>query len=207
MSFLSLLGHYWESMAAFGLFGLLHSAGAQEPCKNALARWFSRFFVDHFWRITYCALSYAALYYGIAALHWARNPDNDVWLFVYPDWLWQVILVLHLSSIGLLYVAFLQSDYLEFLGLRQAARGPGVLVGGTGGRGEGDVFGPHRPDGPGVCGWSRSTWEGGVARWPPWGWRMRRRLNPWGIGRLAASTYTSCMSEDGSVTVPANPMW
>ena len=155
MSFLSLLSDYWESMAAFGLFGLLHSVGAQEPCKNALARWISRFFVDHFWRITYCALSYAALYYGIAALHWARNPDNDVWLFVYPDWLWQIILVLHLLSIGLLYVAFLQSDYLEFLGLRQAARGTGVLFGGTGGKTEEKLFGTHRLEVTGVYGWVR----------------------------------------------------
>jgi len=31
--------------------------------------------------------------------------------------------VLHLASIALLYTAFLQSDYLEFLGLKQAYRG------------------------------------------------------------------------------------
>ena len=155
MSFLSFLGDYWGSMAAFGLFGLLHSVGAREPCKNALARWIGRFFVDHFWRFTYCALSYAALYHGIAALHWARNPDNDVWLFVYPDWLWQVILVLHLLSVGLAYAAFLQSDYAEFLGLRQAARGMGVLLGGTGGRTEVKLFGTQRLEVTGVYGWVR----------------------------------------------------
>ncbi len=56
-------------MVAFGVFGLLHSIGAQEPFKNALARWTSPFLVEHFWRLVYCAFSFAALYHGIAALH------------------------------------------------------------------------------------------------------------------------------------------
>ena len=84
----SLLGDYWASVAAFAVFGVLHSVGAHEPCKDALARWTGPFFVEHFWRVLYCGLSYAALYWGVAALHWARNLDNDVWLVVYPEWLW-----------------------------------------------------------------------------------------------------------------------
>jgi protein-S-isoprenylcysteine O-methyltransferase Ste14 len=36
---------------AFALFALLHSVGAREPFKNALARWTGRFFVEHFWRL------------------------------------------------------------------------------------------------------------------------------------------------------------
>ncbi len=129
MTLVALLGDYWASLLAFGLFGLLHSIGAREPFKNALARWTSPFFVEHFWRLLYCALSYAALYYGVASLHWARHVENDVWLVVYPDWLWQAMTSLHLGSIALMYVAFLQSDYLEFLGLRQAARGTLGLLG------------------------------------------------------------------------------
>ena len=125
----SVFGGYGASAAAFAVFGLLHSIGAQEPFKNALARWTSPFFVDYFWRLVYCGLSYWALYYGVAALHWARNTDNDVWLVAYPDWLWQVIVVLHLGSIALIYVAFLQSDYLEFLGFKQAYRGLRVILG------------------------------------------------------------------------------
>ena len=129
MTVLSIVGGYGPSVAAFAVFGLLHSVGAQEPFKNALARWTGSFFVDYFWRLVYCGLSYWALYYGVAALHWARNTDNDVWLVAYADWLWQVIVVLHLGSIALIYVAFLQSDYLEFLGFKQAYRGLRVILG------------------------------------------------------------------------------
>jgi methanethiol S-methyltransferase len=116
----SFLGNYAPSLIAFALFALLHSIAAREPFKHALARLTGPFFVEHFWRLVYCALSFAALYYGVAALHWARHPENDVWLIAYPDWLWNAITVLHLGAVALLYVAFLQSDYLEFLGLKQA---------------------------------------------------------------------------------------
>ncbi len=46
MTVASLFAAYWPSLAAFGTFGLLHSVGAQEPFKNALARWTGPFFVD-----------------------------------------------------------------------------------------------------------------------------------------------------------------
>ena len=138
------LADYGASLAAFALFALLHSVGAQEPFKDALARIAGRFFVDHFWRILYCALSFWALYYAVASLHWARNLANDVWLVVYPDWLWQVITVGHLGSIALIYVAFVQSDYLEFLGLKQAGRGIMALVGRPTGATELALFGTHR---------------------------------------------------------------
>lgn len=42
---------------AFGVFGLLHSIGAREPFKNALAGWTSAFFVEHFWRLLYSSSS------------------------------------------------------------------------------------------------------------------------------------------------------
>lgn len=155
MTLVSLIGDYGPSMLAFGLFGLLHSIGAQEPFKDALARRTSRFLVDHFWRLAYCALSYAALYYGVSRLHWARNLDYDVWLIDYPDWLWQVITVLHLGSIGLVYVAFLQSDYLEFLGLRQAWRGLLAVFGKPTRRPELRLFGTHRLVVDGLYAWVR----------------------------------------------------
>lgn len=155
MTLISALGDYWASLAAFGVFGLLHSIGAREPFKNALARWTSPFFVDHFWRLLYCGLSYAALYYGVAALHWARHADNDVWLIVYPDWLWQVTIVLHLGSIALVYAAFLQSDYLEFLGFKQAARGIVALLGRPSDRRTLDLFGTDRLVVNGVYAWVR----------------------------------------------------
>lgn len=120
---------YGPSLAAFALFALLHSLGAREPCKRVLARVFSPFFVDHFWRLVYCGLSFAALYGAVTMLHWARNPEFDVWLARYPPWLWAIVTALHLFSVAVVYVAFLQSDYLEFLGLTQAWRGLAALAG------------------------------------------------------------------------------
>jgi protein-S-isoprenylcysteine O-methyltransferase Ste14 len=151
----SVIDSYGASLTAFAVFGLLHSVGAQEPFKNALTRWTCLFFVDHFWRLIYCALSYWALYYGVSALHWARNTDYDVWLIAYPDWLWQIIVVLHLGSIALLYTAFLQSDYLEFLGLKQAYRGLLGLFGKAPPNFDMELFGTHRLEVRGVYGWVR----------------------------------------------------
>jgi protein-S-isoprenylcysteine O-methyltransferase Ste14 len=153
MLYLSFLGSYGPSLAAFGAFGLLHSICAQEPFKNALARRTGLFFVDHFWRLIYCAVSYGALYYGVASLHWARNTEYDFWVFIYPDWLWQAITVLHLGSIALIYAAFLQSDYLEFWGFRQAWRGICTLLGVA--ASEVRLFGTHRLETQGVYGWVR----------------------------------------------------
>lgn len=151
----SLLRDYWPSLAAFGLFGLLHSIGAREPFKDALARCTSPFFVEHFWRLLYCTLSYVALYYGVATLHWARHVENDVWLIVYPDWFWQLITAVHLGSIALLYVAFFQSDYLEFLGFKQAWRGILRWLGRPARQPPLELFGTHRLVVDGVYAWVR----------------------------------------------------
>ncbi|MCZ6860590.1 MAG: NnrU family protein [Alphaproteobacteria bacterium] len=151
---MSFIEAYWASATAFALFGFLHSVGAREPCKNALARWISPFFVEHFWRLIYCALSFAALYWTIASLHWARNPDNDIWLVVYPDWLWQIITAIHLGAIALIYVAFIQNDYFEFLGFKQAWRGLGVMLGRSA-REPMRIFGTDRLEVRGVYGWIR----------------------------------------------------
>ena len=155
MAALSVLAGYWPSVAAFAVFGLLHSVAAQEPFKNALARWTGSIFVDHFWRLVYCGLSFWALYYGVAALHWARNVEYDVWLIAYPAWLWRLVVVLHLASIALIYIAFLQSDYLEFLGFKQAWRGLLVIFGGAGGRPDMKLFGTHRLVVSGAYRWVR----------------------------------------------------
>ncbi len=151
----SVIGDYGASIIAFAVFGLLHSVGAQEPFKQALSRWAGSFFVDHFWRLVYCGLSYWALYYGIANLHWARNTEYDVWLIAYPDWLWQITIVLHLGSVALLYTAFLQSEYLEFLGLKQACRGLLSILGRAPPTSDIKLFGTHRLEVRGVYGWIR----------------------------------------------------
>ena len=52
--------------------------------------------------------------------------------------------VLHLESVALMYAAFLQSDYLEFLGLRQAGRGVLALLGRPARQPKLELFGTHR---------------------------------------------------------------
>ena len=151
----SLLDNYGAALLVFVLFAVFHSIGAHEPLKSALARWTSPFFVDHFWRLAYCALSFAALYGGVSALVWGRHAENDVWLIVYPEWLWQTLTVLHLGSIGLLYAAFFQSDYLEFLGLKQAWRGLRALAGRAVVPAPIELFGSHRLVTTGVYAWVR----------------------------------------------------
>lgn len=151
----TLLADYGPALAAFGLFAFFHSIGAREPLKQALARWTSPFFVEHFWRLAYCALSFAALYGGVASLLWGRHADNDVWLVVYPAWLWQIVTAVHLGSIALLYVAFWQSDYLEFLGLKQAWRGLRLLAGQPVEPASPALFGTHRLVQTGLYGWVR----------------------------------------------------
>lgn len=149
-----LLRDYGASLAAFALFALLHSVGARDPFKQVLTRWTSPFFVEHFWRIVYCALSFWALYNGVASLHWLRNPVHDTWLFAYPPWIWRTVTVFHLAAIGFFYVAFIQSDYLEFLGFKQAWRGLRVLFGQPIAAPL-QIFGTHRLEVRGIYGWVR----------------------------------------------------
>ena len=155
MPLLLILSNYGLSLAAFGLFGLLHSIGAREPFKAALVRWTSPFFVDHFWRLLYCLFSYLWLYRVVGPFHWGLHPENDVRLIDFPDPLWEAITVVHLGSIALLYAAFLQSDYLEFLGLRQAWRGVRAWLGRPGRQPTRQLFGTHRLEVRGIYSWVR----------------------------------------------------
>ena len=144
MNEFSVAFNYLPSLAAFAAFGWLHSLFAQDGFKQWLARMSSTLFVEFFWRLVYCVASYAVLYHVIGALHWGRNPEGDYWLLDYPQWLWRMVLVAHLASIAIIYVAFLQSDYLEFWGVKQAWRGLRVLLGRAPADPPGALFGTDR---------------------------------------------------------------
>jgi len=150
-----LIREYWESLAAFFLFALFHSVAAREPFKTALAKATSPFFVNHFWRLDYCLISFVWYFQVIGTLHWGLHPDCDAWLTSYPYWLWQAITAVHLGSIAVIYAAFLQSDYLEFLGLRQAWRGVAAWLGRPGPPSSVNQFGLQRLEVSGVYGWVR----------------------------------------------------
>lgn len=146
-----LVAEYLYSALAFAAFGLLHSVGAREGFKDRLARVTGDFFVAYFWRVIYCVLSYYALYHVVSVLHWDMNRELDRWLFVYPEWAWQVVMVLHLGSLAFLYAALLQNDYLEFWGVKQTWRGFRVLAGRPAGAPM-QLFGTDRLETSGVYG-------------------------------------------------------
>jgi len=151
----ALLSDYGPSFAAFVVFGATHSIGAQDGFKRALGRVTGAFFVEHFWRLAYCVLSFAALYHVISPLHWGRNPDANVWLLDYPEWLWRGLVVAHLGSVAILYAAFVQSDYLEFWGVKQAWRGLRRALGRPPAGPGPALFGTDRLETGGLYGWVR----------------------------------------------------
>lgn len=152
---LTLLADYWQSLSAFALFALLHSICAQERFKQVLAHWTSPFFVEHFWRFIYNVLSYTALYYWIAVLHWGAHPDGNTWLLDYPESVWRVLLIVHLLSIVVFYISFIQSDYFEFLGLKQLWLGARRLSNSSATAPKLELFGTQRLEVRGVYGWIR----------------------------------------------------
>lgn len=154
MGMVELLENYWPGLLAFALYGLLHSIGAREPCKEFLARRMGRVSVDYYWRVIYCILSYLGLYHVISPIHWKFNPSHNVWLIAYPEWLWQVLLLLHVFSVVLAYWAFLQSDYLEFIGFRQLLQGIRVVMGWPPPEPL-KLFGTQRLEVRGIYGWVR----------------------------------------------------
>ena len=155
MDGVALLRDYWASWLAFIGFAVFHSICAHEAFKHLLARWTSSFFVEHFWRFIYCLISFVALYHIIGPLHWGGNPDSNLRLVSYPEWLWRVVLLAHLLSIVLLYVAFVQSDYLEFWGIKQMSRGCRMWLGRPAAESQLALFGTHRLVITGLYGWVR----------------------------------------------------
>lgn len=145
---------YWESFVAFCAFGLFHSITAREPFKNTLARWTTPRFVDQYWRLLYCVISFFC-YFQIIALHWRSHPANNAWLIEYPDWAWQIITAIHLGSIGMFYAAVVQCDYLEFLGLKQAWRSVLAAFGRPEPRLALKQFGTRTLEVQGIYGWVR----------------------------------------------------
>ena len=100
-------------------------------------------------------VSFVWYFQVIGPLHWGLHPDYDAWLTNYPDWLWQTITAVHLGSIAVIYAAFLQSDYLEFLGLRQAWGGAEAWLERPHSRSSPKQFGLQRLEVSGVYGWVR----------------------------------------------------
>lgn len=132
MSMTPLLLTYIKAFIAFVVFAVFHSYGAHESFKDKLAKITGRIFVDHFWRIAYCAISYWLLFYLYRPLHWFSPEiliEGNTLLFTYPLFIDGAVQFIHLLSIVVAFWAFLQSDYLQFLGFKQAWNGIKRLLG------------------------------------------------------------------------------
>lgn len=120
---IEIAGHFFSSLLVFTIFAIFHSVTAQEWFKDFLARLTGPFFVTYFWRFFYCCLSFYLLYHVANPIIWGQHPEFNELLWTYPGWLQKVMKGLNLLGFLVVYSAFLQSDYLEFWGLKQMARG------------------------------------------------------------------------------------
>ena len=155
MEFLSLLAGYGEAFLAFSLFGCFHSIGAQEWFKDRLCSWTHPFFVKHFWRLVYCVISYLLFYNLVSPLVWSRSLHPSLRLFTYPAFIRPVLPYVRLSGLLLCYTAFLQSDYLELSGIKQAWRGLLQMAGFGSSSREIKLFGKDRLVVSGIYRWIR----------------------------------------------------
>ena len=123
----SMTDPFFNLFLVFILFALFHSITAQDYFKQWLARLSSSFFVDYFWRIIYCLIS---LYLWVECFFQPLTQLNDGHLlFNYPSFVWNLLPVAFFAGLIIAYWAFLQFDYLEFLGIKQAYFGIKRLLG------------------------------------------------------------------------------
>src|SRR5262249_18071196 len=107
---------------SFFAFALFHSLTAQDWFKAWLGRMTSPFLVDHFWRFVYCMTSYYFL--GKAfGFFTAFSPVYSQELLLFSSGFWVFLHIISIFGSCITVIALLQLDYLEFLGLRPAAKG------------------------------------------------------------------------------------
>ncbi len=120
--------HFIIACNYFFVFALFHSLGAQEGFKTFLAKYTSEFFVTYFWRIIYCLVSWYLLYLVFFLHLWMAFANNFPGvIFEYPLWAQFIKNIVVLFGASVVYSAFLQFDYFEFLGLKQIALGTRIL--------------------------------------------------------------------------------
>ena len=108
------------------VFALFHSICAHEIFKRGLAKILGAFFVEHFWRLIYCVVSYWMLY--SLFVKEVLAVEDYVHVIEYPAWLWNVMAIVKVIGLIVNYWAFVQLDYFEFWGLRQVWRGMTSLI-------------------------------------------------------------------------------
>ncbi len=121
----------WERFAvallSFFAFGLFHSLCAQEAFKERLGRLTSDFFVEHFWRLLYCLISWFLLYEIFFKQIWISFPRAFQDQLIFPLWYNIARGLIGIIGVGISYAAFLQFDYFEFWGLKQVGTGLKIM--------------------------------------------------------------------------------
>lgn len=112
-------------IAYFTLFALFHSITAQYWFKEWLARCFSQFFVDHFWRLIYCLIS-IELYFVLTIPYINSNVENVTLITLSPE-VQATIGNIALIGFALFTLVLVEMDFLYYFGLKQATRGILVL--------------------------------------------------------------------------------
>ena len=110
----------------FVVFALFHSITAQEWFKEKLAAVTGEFFVENFWRVFYCIISFLLLKFTVTDAMLA--PHFTELVFFHPIWVYNILPFVFFSGLVIIYWAFVQVDYFEFWGLRQAYRGIRILL-------------------------------------------------------------------------------
>jgi protein-S-isoprenylcysteine O-methyltransferase Ste14 len=129
MNIKDLISLYSLSLLTFAWFAVFHSVCAHEWFKDLLAKLTGKFFVKYFWRIIYCSASYLMLYHAFGFVTFERIQQFNLPIFNYPLPVWNTLIILHLIGVAVMYFAFIKSDYLEFLGLKQMFQGFGKMLG------------------------------------------------------------------------------
>jgi hypothetical protein len=129
VSLSALFQNYGLAATLFFAFCLLHTGGADESFKTWLTSKVGPFFVEYFWRVTYCIGSWVLLYPLFFHQFYNVDPQYFLPLATVPTWWFPVDVLLMLLGVIITYWAFFQFDYLSFVGLRQMWRGIEILRG------------------------------------------------------------------------------
>jgi protein-S-isoprenylcysteine O-methyltransferase Ste14 len=120
---------YRTVLTIFTAFCLFHSFGTDEKFKRTVGKFLGPFFLEHFWRGTYCLLSWLLFYPLFLGQLLHVDTIFTLPLLHMPNTYQLLANLCHICGVALFYWAFLQFDFLSFLGIRQFVNGVRILFG------------------------------------------------------------------------------
>ncbi len=150
-----MIAHYSPFIFWFTFFGVFHSVAAQEGFKNYVAKLIHPDFISYYWRAIYFLTSFY-LYYGPvseAFRECAAKFPSPLW--IYPEPVQTMVRGLYLGGVLICYSAFIQADYLSFIGLKQLWAGLRTHVMGSPNDRSISIFGTNHLVVSGIYRWVR----------------------------------------------------